>query len=76
MSQDAIVTVYARHDAAEAAVRTVAEAGLDMGHFSIVGKGDHTEEQVIGFYSAGDGVKLWGRRGAACPPDPAPSVSA
>jgi len=65
MSQhDAIVAVYAQHDAAEAAVRKVAEAGLDMQHFSIVGKGYHTEEQVIGFYSAGDRIKFWGSRGA------------
>jgi hypothetical protein len=65
MSQiDAIVAVYAQHDAAEAAVRKVAESGLDMKHFSIVGKGYHTEEQVIGFYSAGDRVKFWGSRGA------------
>ena len=65
MSQhDAIVAVYAEHDAAEAAIRKVAEAGFDMKHFSIVGHGYHTEEQVIGFYSAGDRVKFWGSRGA------------
>jgi len=65
MSQhDTIVAVYAQHDAAEAAVRKVAESGLDMQHFSIVGKGYHSEEQVIGFYSAGDRVKFWGSRGA------------
>ena len=65
MSQhDSVVAVYARHDAAEAAIRRVEEAGLDMKNFSIVGRGYHTEEQVIGFYSAGDRVKFWGSRGA------------
>ena len=65
MSQhDALVAVYEKHDAAEAAIRKVAESGLDMKHFSIVGKGYHTDEKVIGFYSAGDRVKFWGSRGA------------
>lgn len=65
MSQhDAIVAVYAEHTAAEDAVRKVAEAGLDMKHFSIVGRGYHSEEQVIGFYSVGDRIKFWGSRGA------------
>jgi hypothetical protein len=60
----AFVAVYEKHDAAEAAVRKIAEAGLDMKHFSIIGKGYHTDEKVVGFYSAGDRVKFWGSRGA------------
>ena len=35
-----------------------------MKHFSIVGRGYHTDETVTGFYSAGDRVKFWGSRGA------------
>lgn len=62
--QDTVVAVYGRHDAAEAAIRQVAEFGFDMQHFSIVGRGYHTEEKVIGFYSTGDRVKFWGSRGA------------
>ena len=61
---DSIVAIYATHDAAEAAIRRVAEGGLDMQHFSIIGKGYHTEEKVVGFYSTGDRVKFWGSRGA------------
>ena len=65
MSQhDAFVAVYEKHDAAEAAIRKIAEEGLDMKHFSIIGRGYHTDEKVIGFYSAGDRVKFWGSRGA------------
>ena len=65
MSQhDTLVAVYERHDGAEAAVREIAGAGLDMSHFSIVGQGYHTEEKVIGFYGAGDRIKFWGSRGA------------
>jgi len=62
--QETIVAVYATHDAAETAVRKVAESGLDMKHFSIVGRGYHTEENAIGFYSTGDRVRFWGSRGA------------
>ena len=32
--------------------------------FSVVGKGYHTDEKVVGFYNAGDRVKFWGKRGA------------
>lgn len=35
-----------------------------MSHLSIVGKGYHTEEKVVGFYNVGDKVKFWGSRGA------------
>lgn len=62
--QDTIVAVYATHDAAEAAVRKVAESGLDMKNFSIVGRGYHTEERALGFYTNGDRVQFWGSRGA------------
>ena len=70
MSQhDAFVAVYEKHDGAEAAIRKIAEEGLEMKHFSIVGRGYHTDEKVIGFYSAGDRVKFWGLAapiGAVC----------
>ena len=61
---DSVVAIYAEHDAAEAAIRKIAEDGLEMKHFSIVGKGYHSEEQVVGFYSAGDRIRFWGSRGA------------
>jgi hypothetical protein len=35
-----------------------------MKHLSVVGKGYHSEEKVVGFYNAGDRVKFWGSRGA------------
>jgi hypothetical protein len=66
MSQtDAIVAIYAQHETAEAAIRKIAESGLDMKQFSIIGKGYHSEEQVVGFYSTGDRIRFWGSRGAA-----------
>jgi hypothetical protein len=60
----AVVAVFLHHHDAEAAVRKLASDGFDMTHFSIVGKGYHTEESVVGFYNAGDRIKMWGKNGA------------
>jgi hypothetical protein len=60
----AAVAVYATHDEAEAAVRSLEKSGFDMKKLSIVGKDYHTEEHVIGFYNAGDRMMFWGKRGA------------
>ena len=35
-----------------------------MKHLSVVGKGYHTDEKVVGFYNVGDRIKFWGKRGA------------
>ena len=59
-----IVAVYESHDLAEAAVKALQHAGIDMKHLSIVGKDFHTEEHAVGFYSVGDRMKFWGIRGA------------
>jgi hypothetical protein len=65
MEQDGnVIAVFADHQGAEAAVKKLAEAGIDMKHLSVVGKGYHTDEKVVGFYNAGDRVKFWGKRGA------------
>ena len=61
---DSVVAVFSDHPAAEAAVKRLTAAGFNMKNLSIVGKGYHTDEKVIGFYSTGDRVKFWGTRGA------------
>jgi hypothetical protein len=58
------VAVYSTHDEAESAVKSLTAAGFDMKHLSVVGKGYHSEEKVVGFYNAGDRIKFWGSRGA------------
>jgi len=35
-----------------------------MRKLSIVGKGYHTDEQVVGYYNTGDRMKYWGKTGA------------
>ena len=61
---DAVVATFAHHSEAEAAVRKLNAAGLNMQHFSIVGKGYHTDDKVIGFYNVGDRITFWGKNGA------------
>jgi len=61
---DAIIAIFADHHSAEEAVKKLAASGFEMKHLSVIGKGYHTEEKVVGFYSMGDRVKFWGTRGA------------
>jgi len=61
---NSVVAMFDDHVAAEAAVKKLSAAGFDMKNLSVVGKGYHTEEKVVGFYNAGDRIKFWGMRGA------------
>ena len=61
---EAVVAVFADHAAAEAAVKKLSQAGFDIKHLSVIGKGYHTNEQVVGFYNQGDRIRFWGTRGA------------
>jgi hypothetical protein len=61
---DSVVAVFTDHPAAEAAVKKLADSGFEMKHLSVVGKGYHTDEKVVGFYNTSDRVKFWGTRGA------------
>jgi hypothetical protein len=61
---ESVIAVYEDHEAAEAAIKKLTAAGFDMKDLSVVGKGFHTEEKVVGFYNLGDRIKFWGTRGA------------
>ena len=61
---DTVIAVFADHKAAETAVKKLTAAGFEMKNLSVVGKGYHTDEKVVGFYNAGDRIKFWGTRGA------------
>ena len=61
---DSVVAVFGDHPAAEIAVKKLTAAGFEMKNLSVVGKGYHTDEKVVGFYNTGDRVKFWGTRGA------------
>lgn len=65
MAQDeTVIAVFADHQTTDAAIKKLADTGFDIKHLSVVGKGYHTDEKVLGFYNHGDRIKFWGRRGA------------
>ena len=61
---DAVVAIYNSHPEAEDGVKALQKSGFDMKKLSVVGKDYHTEEQVVGYYNAGDRMKYWGKMGA------------
>jgi hypothetical protein len=61
---DTVVAVLLDHESADSAVKRLTAAGFEMKHLSVVGKGFHSEEKVVGFYNLGDRVRFWGARGA------------
>ncbi|RBB92466.1 DUF1269 domain-containing protein, partial [Pseudomonas sp. MWU12-2115] len=46
------------------AIRLLSKGGFDVKKLSIIGKGYHSEESPIGFYTTGDKMKMWGGVGA------------
>jgi len=58
------VYVFNTHHEAEEAIRHLGDAGIDVKKLSLVGKGYHTEEHPLGFYTVGDRIKAWGGTGA------------
>lgn len=63
-NNDTVIAVFAEHSAAETAIKKLIGAGFEKKNLSVVGKGYHTDEKVVGFYNIGDRIKFWGTRGA------------
>jgi uncharacterized membrane protein len=61
---NSIVAIYSTHEQAERAIKELQEAGVDMKSLSIAAKNTHTDEHVVGYYTAGDRMKYWGKVGA------------
>ncbi|MEQ7154222.1 general stress protein [Brevundimonas aurifodinae] len=62
--ENVAVAVFSSHAQAENAVRTLGQTAFPLTQLTIVGKGYHTDERVLGFYNIGDRMKLWGKSGA------------
>ena len=62
--ENAAIAVYDTHIQAEAAIKELQKSGIDMKKLSILGKDYHAEENVVGYYNAGDRMKFWGKLGA------------
>lgn len=61
---DTVIAVFKNHHEVDEAVRKLLKMGFNTKHFSIVGKGYHSEETAVGFYNTADRVKIWGKYGA------------
>ena len=61
---NAVIAVYETHSGADNAVKQLQRSGYDMKKLSVVGKDFQTDEQVVGYYNAGDRMKSWGKMGA------------
>lgn len=63
-NNDAAVDVCNTHAEAEHVIRQLQKAGFDIKKLSIVGKNQHDEKQIAGYYNTGDQMKHWGKSGA------------
>lgn len=62
--QDLPVYIFNTHVEAEEAIQSLNRAGVDVKKLSLIGKGYHSEEHALGFYTTGDKIRSWGGVGA------------
>lgn len=62
--ENSVVAIYAQHSDAENAINLLKKGNFDIKKLAILGKGYHSEENVVGYYSTGDRMKHWGKMGA------------
>jgi uncharacterized membrane protein len=58
------VAIFDSHLLAENAIQELQRSGLDIKKLSIVGRDQHTDEHVVGYYNTGDRMMYWGKLGA------------
>lgn len=63
-NQSAVVATFDTHQQAELGIKELQKSGFDMNKLSIIGRGYHSEEHPLGFYTSGDRIKTWGGIGA------------
>ena len=61
---DAPVYIFETHKEADEAVRQLLASGFDPKQLSLIGKGYHSEQHPVGFYTVGDRIRTWGSAGA------------
>jgi uncharacterized membrane protein len=64
LEESAVVAVYDSHREADEAIHHLQKSGFDMKKLSVVGKDYQTEEDVVGYYTTGDRMMVWGKTGA------------
>jgi hypothetical protein len=63
-SADSLLCISNTHADAESVIRSLSDSGVDMTKLSLLGKGYHSEEHPLGFYTAKDKIRAWGGVGA------------
>lgn len=63
-NNNTLVAVFKNHNEVDEAVRKLLQSGFDTQHFSVIGRGYHSEETAVGYYNTSDRVKIWGKYGA------------
>ncbi len=63
-NESAVVATYLQHSDAENAINLLKKHDFNIKKLAIVGRGYHTEDQVVGYYTTGDRMKHWGKLGA------------
>jgi hypothetical protein len=63
-ARNSSVGIFGSHTDAEGAIKELQRDGFDIKKLSIAGRDYHTDENVVGYYNAGDRMKYWGKLGA------------
>ncbi len=58
--KNSAIALFVEHAEVEKAVRRLCQASIDYRRISVIGKGYQTDQNVIGYYSAGDRMMYWG----------------
>jgi hypothetical protein len=63
-TEDSLLCVSPTHADADRLISALSRCGIDVTKLSLIGHGYHSEEHVLGLYTAGDRIMSWGRTGA------------
>ena len=58
------VAIFKSHAESEAAIKELRHADFGMRKLSLIGRDDHTDEHVLGYYNTGAPMIYWGKQGA------------
>jgi hypothetical protein len=63
LHNESVIAVFSELPEANAAVQRLLTAGVAADDLSVVGKGCHSDEKVVGFQTTAGRIKFWGKRG-------------
>ena len=63
LKNESVVAVFSENKEVDAALKKLRNARTAIDHISVIGKGSHSEERLVGFYNADHRTRFWGKRG-------------